>query len=98
MRILAIQNTPKFDLGSLGRSLGGSSGGSFADVLNNAVGEVNRLQAQADRLAEQLASGEIKDVHQVMVAMERASLALQLTVQVRNKVIEAYQEMMRTQV
>jgi flagellar hook-basal body complex protein FliE len=98
MKVLAIQSTPAFPMPAIGRHAGGGSAKPFGDLLRDAVDQVNRLQAHADQLAEQLASGEVQDVHQVMVAMERASLALQLTVQVRNKVIEAYQEMMRTQV
>ena len=45
-----------------------------------------------------MATGDIEDVHQAMVAMQKASLALQFTVQVRNKVIDAYTEIMHTQV
>jgi flagellar hook-basal body complex protein FliE len=99
MRILGNQANPAFNLPTLRRTApGGDTSKPFGDLLKDAVNEVNRLQDQADRLADQLASGQLNDVHQVMVAMEKASLALQLTIQVRNKVIEAYQEMMRTQV
>ena len=77
-----------------------SSGGteSFGSALKSAVKEVNGLEVKADDLAAKLATGDIEDVHQAMVAMQKASLALQFTVQVRNKVIDAYQEIMRTQV
>ena len=98
MRIIASQATPAFRLPAIPRPIGGQSDKSFGELLKDAVDQVNQLQGQADKLAEQLASGNLKDVHQVMVAMEKASLALQLTIQVRNKAIEAYQEIMRTQV
>lgn len=77
-----------------------SAGGpdSFGATLQGAVREVNGLQVQADKVAAKLATGNIEDVHQAMIAMQKASLAMQFTVQVRNKVIEAYQEIMRTQV
>jgi len=71
---------------------------SFGEAIKKAVGEVNHLQAQADKMAVGLASGEIQDVHQAMIAMNKAKLALDFTIQVRNKVIEAYQEIMRMQV
>ena len=90
--------SPALSLPAVRRPAGGDAAKPFADLLKDAVDQVNRLQHQADGLADQLASGQLNDVHQVMVAMEKASLALQLTIQVRNKVIEAYQEMMRTQV
>jgi len=71
---------------------------SFGATLRGAVREVNGLQIQADKVAAKLATGNIEDVHQAMVAMQKASLAMQFTIQVRNKVIEAYQEIMRTQI
>ncbi|MBS3984557.1 MAG: flagellar hook-basal body complex protein FliE [Selenomonadales bacterium] len=71
---------------------------SFAAQLNDALAQVNELQLKADDLAKQLALGEIQDVHQVTVAMAQAQLSLQLAVQVRNKMVEAYQEIARMQV
>ena len=77
-----------------------SAGGpeSFGSTLKSAVKEVNSLQNQADEMAVKVTTGDIEDVHQAMVAMQKAGLALQFTVQVRNKVIEAYQSVMSTQV
>ena len=71
---------------------------SFGATIRDAVQQVNNLQSQADALAQKLAVGDPVDTHEVMLAMQKASLALQLTIQVRNKVIEAYQEIMRMQV
>jgi len=74
------------------------TGISFKDTIKKAVGEVNHLQNEADKMAVQLASGDIEDVHKAMIAMQKAKLALNFTIQVRNKVIDAYQEIMRMQV
>lgn len=71
---------------------------AFGDVLEQALDTVNDMQSRADRLTEKLAAGEVNDIHQVMIAVEQVNLALQLTMQVRNKVIESYQEIMRMQV
>src|SRR5690349_13481823 len=71
---------------------------SFGSTLKQAVGEVNNLQNQADKTAVKLATGDLQDVHEAMLAMQKASMAFQFTVQVRNKIVEAYQEIMRTQV
>ena len=71
---------------------------SFAGTLHKALGEVNELQVQADDAATKLAMGEAEDIHQVMIAMEEAKMAMQLTVQVRNKIVEAYQEVSRMQI
>lgn len=70
----------------------------FLDALKQAWNHVNSLQQQADQVTQAYLAGEIQDVHQVMIAAEQANLALQLTVQVRNKVIEAYQEVARMQI
>lgn len=70
----------------------------FGDALKNAIQEVNALQNQSAEMKTKLVTGEIQDIHQVMIASEKANLAFQLTLQIRNKVVEAYQEIMRMQV
>jgi len=71
---------------------------SFGQLLTNALGDVNKLQLNANQASVDLASGKIKDVSETVIATEKASIALQLTMQVRTKVIDAYQEIMRMQV
>lgn len=71
---------------------------SFSDTLKSAIGEVNRLQLDADKKMEDLATGRAKSIPDVMIATEKADIALKLMVQVRNKIIEAYQEVMKMQV
>ena len=70
----------------------------FGDVFKNALKEVSASQNVSDKKTDQLLTGEVKDVHEVMIASQKASLSLQMTMQVRNKVVEAYQEVMRMQV
>jgi len=72
--------------------------GGFGDTMKKAISGVNDLQHDADSLAVKLAAGDAVEIHQAMIAMQKASTALQFTVQVRNKIIEAYQEIMRMQV
>lgn len=72
--------------------------GSFADVLRETLEKVNELQAQSGDAVEKLATGETKNLADVMVAVENAGVAFQFTMQVRNKIVEAYQEMMRMQI
>ncbi|MGC4375632.1 flagellar hook-basal body complex protein FliE [Fictibacillus sp. Mic-4] len=71
---------------------------SFAHILNTMIHKVNDSQIQADQAAEQLVTGKATDLHQVMIASEKANITLQTALEIRNKVIEAYQEVMRTQV
>jgi flagellar hook-basal body complex protein FliE len=75
-----------------------AGGSSFAGVLDNALKELNDTQVKADQLALELVTGEIQDIHQVTVAMTEAKLTMQLAVEVRNKIIEAYQEVSRMQI
>lgn len=71
---------------------------SFKEVLTDAVGEVQRLQEEADTTIRQLVAGEIKDVTEAMVAVEKADVAFQTMMAVRNKIVSAYEEIMRMQV
>lgn len=79
-------------------SVGGVGGASFADTLNQAIGQVNQLQKSADKASADLATGRTDNVADVMIASEKADIALRLMMQVRNKVIDAYQEIMKMQV
>jgi flagellar hook-basal body complex protein FliE len=72
-----------------------SEGVSFAEYLNSAVSDVNKLQLESERLNEALAMGKTDNIHQVMIASEKAEIALQFTVQLRNKILDAYSEIMR---
>lgn len=70
---------------------------SFMDVLMGAIGNVDALQKDAAASAEKLALGDESYLHNTMIAYEKANLGLQLTIEVRNKIVEAYQEIMRIQ-
>jgi flagellar hook-basal body complex protein FliE len=71
---------------------------SFADTLSDAVGKVNELSQDANIQIQKLATGETKNIPEVMIAAEKASVAFKLLTQVRNKIIDAYQEVMKMQV
>lgn len=71
---------------------------SFGSFLNDALNQLNEQQNTVDKLNEQFVKGELSDVHQLTIASEKASLGLEFAVQFRNKAIEAYQEIMRTQI
>jgi flagellar hook-basal body complex protein FliE len=71
---------------------------SFKDTLAEAVNEVQRLQNEADHTIKQLVAGEIKDVSEAMVAVEKADVAFRTMMTVRGKVMSAYEEVMRMQI
>ncbi len=70
---------------------------SFGNMLTRSLEEVNRLHIAADEAVEDLAAGKQKNIHETMIAMEKADVAFQLLMQVRNKIISAYETIMRMQ-
>lgn len=77
------------------------AGGSvdFADVLKNSIDKVNETQKSANQMAEKLAAGDnSQNLHEVMIALQTASVSFQEMVQVRNKLVTAYQDMMNMQI
>jgi flagellar hook-basal body complex protein FliE len=74
-----------------------SSGGGFADVLSNAIQTVDGLGQNASASVERFLSGEGEDLHTAVLATTRAELAFDMFLQTRNKVVSAYQEIMKMQ-
>ncbi len=79
-----------------GTEIGGAE--SFNSYLKGAIDEINTLQRDADAATRAMATGDVSDIHRAVIAGEKATLAMQLVIEVRNKVIEAYQEIMRMQI
>ncbi len=73
-------------------------GATFGDFLKNLAQEANTSQLQADHKLQEVAAGRNKDLHGAILSMEKADVNFRLLAQVRNKVIEAYREIMRMQV
>jgi flagellar hook-basal body complex protein FliE len=73
----------------------GDGGTSFKDVLSSAVGEVENAHSSASKSVEQFLSGDGGDLHSTILATQRADLEFQMFMQVRNKVVSAYQEIMK---
>lgn len=71
------------------------SGESFMEHLKDSVAEVNQSQRNADKMAADLSTGKSQNIHETMLAATQSELSFNFMVQVRNKVLEAYQEVMR---
>ena len=71
--------------------------GQFGSVLKNAINQVEELHGSAEQQVTDLLKGDRSDVHNVMIAVEKADIAFQLMMQVRNKIVSAYQEVSRMQ-
>lgn len=78
----------------------GSKGGAkaFGEMLKDSINEVNKVQHEAAASVEKLAKGETKNIHDTMIAAEKASVSFNMMIQVRNKLLSAYEEVMRMQV
>ena len=103
MEIEPLQMTPvravKMSAEShLGETLAPQKIKSFSEYLTDSLKETNRLQKRSEALNAALAAGEISDISEVVIASQKADIALHLTMQVKNKVVSAYQELMRMQV
>src|SRR3954468_18581298 len=71
---------------------GGAGGASFSDMLKNSIDEVSKMQQDASKAVEDLASGKSEDVTKVMTAMEKSDMAFKTLLSIRNKLMEAYEE------
>lgn len=71
---------------------------SFANTLKSAIDNLNHAQIESDKMTEALAAGKTDDLHQVMITAQKASILLETTVQMQQKVIDAYNEVMRMQI
>jgi len=72
-----------------------SATASFGQLLEGSIDRVNRLQKEADVNIDNLANGNQTDIHQTMIAVEKASVSFELLMQIRNKLVTAYENIMR---
>ena len=70
---------------------------SFADILKKTIDETNKLQKEGEKAAVDIATGQVKDLHQAAIAIDKAETSLKLMLEVRNKAVNAYKEILRTQ-
>jgi flagellar hook-basal body complex protein FliE len=68
---------------------------SFSDMLSNSIGEVNRLKLEADQAIQDMVAGKGKGIHETMIAVQKAEISFHLMMEVRNKIVAAYDQVMR---
>jgi flagellar hook-basal body complex protein FliE len=71
---------------------------SFGSVLKDAIMDINKLQTDADKAISKVQLEDAGSIHEAMIALEKAGISFQVMMQVRNKILDAYQEVMRMQV
>ena len=77
---------------------GGEQTRSFGQMLAESIEKTNEIQLQADRAAKELAAGRNKNIHETMLMIEKADMSFRMMMQVRNKILDAYREIIRMQV
>lgn len=83
--------------GALAKSLVKPAQVPFAELIDKVLSDTNAQQIQADQAVRQLATGQTDSIHEVVLAVTKADLAFRLVLEVRNRLIDAYQEVMRMQ-
>lgn len=94
MEITSIGYSP-LPMDLVRKNSSGQDGSDFIEAMSSALKNVSKMQDKADDVAVQLAIGKDVDIHEAVLATEEAQLAFNFTMQIRNKLIEAYQEVMR---
>lgn len=82
---------------SSGVKIGGNKG-EFSELLKKSIDELNIAQENSDKALADMASGQVKDLHQAAIAIGKAETSMKLMLEVRNKAISAYKEILRTQI
>lgn len=91
--------TPAFGGGvGLSHAVDGASSGGFMDSLQHAISKVNDIQLEASQATEALMTGQTQNIHQTMVALQEADVSFQLMMQIRNKLVSAYEDIQRMQI
>ena len=97
--INSLSNVGTADLLKQKNKIGNASSGgeAFANQLKSALNEVNELQETKEVAVADLATGQVKDLHQAAIAIGKAELSMKLMLEIRNKALNAYKEIGRTQ-
>lgn len=95
-----FNSTPNLqaELSSTTKPTSAEAQANFANSLKDAIENLNTIQNESNYMTNGLASGQVQDLHEVMITAQKASITLETTVQVQQKVIDAYNEIMRMQI
>lgn len=74
------------------------NGESFADTLKNTINQLNDIQINKENALTDIATGQVKNLHQAAMAIDKAEISMKLALEIRNKAVQAYKELMKTQV
>jgi len=96
----AIQNISPLSIADVTNKTQGSAGenSDFFSILQSSIADVNKTQKTADNALGQIATGQVKDLHQAAIAIDKAEISMKVMLEVRNKAINAYKELLKTQI
>jgi len=99
MSVQAIQGISSLPVDTIGQTQGTSTAeaSSFKDLVNDYLSETNDVQLEAGEAIQKMAAGDVENIHDVMIAVEKGRLSLELVMEIRSKLLDAYRELMRMQ-
>ena len=99
MSVQAIQGISSLPAEIIGQtqSKGTAEASSFKELVNDYLNETNNVQLDAGEAIQKMAAGDVENIHDVMIAVEKGRLSLELVLEIRNKLLDAYRELMRMQ-
>ena len=95
---ITIPTVSLVDNPAISHPAGGVRSSGFTDSLQQAISKANDIQLAADQATEALMTGQTQNIHQTMVALQEADVSFQLMMQIRNKLVSAYEEIQRMQI
>jgi flagellar hook-basal body complex protein FliE len=98
IKAIAIPASPFVGNASAAQPAGAAQAGGFMNQLQHAISKANDIQIQANQATEALMTGQTQNIHQTMVALQEADVSFQLMMQIRNKILTAYEEIQRMQI
>jgi flagellar hook-basal body complex protein FliE len=98
IKAIAIPTVPFVDKAAAVYPAGAAPAGGFMSSLQQAISKANDLQLEANQATEALMTGQTQSIHQTMVALQEADVSFQLMMQIRNKLLTAYEEIQRMQI
>lgn len=98
IKAITIPTVPFVDSATASHATGGAPSSGFMNTLQQAISKANDIQLEAGQATEALMTGQTQNIHQTMVALQEADVSFQLMMQIRNKLVTAYEEIQRMQI
>ncbi len=98
IKAITFPTPPFVDGAAASHATGDAQSSGFMDTLQHAISKANNIQLEANQATEALMTGQTQNIHQTMVALQEADVSFQLMMQIRNKLVSAYEEIQRMQI